>query len=66
MIILLFLLYKCFVAVNAKREKKELFSFRNTFLEQIPSGNFSQPERIGTLLVDSLRQIKETLGQFLT
>ena len=55
MIILLLLLYKCFIAVNAKREKRI-----------IPSGNLSQPERIGPLLVDSLRQIKETLGQFLT
>ena len=26
----------------------------------------SQPERIGSLLTDSLRQIKETLGHFLT
>ena len=30
------------------------------------SGLLSQPERIGPLLTDSLRQIKETLGQFLT
>ena len=33
--------------------------------EEMPD-QFVQPERIGHLLTDSLRQIKETLGQFLT